>query len=221
MMYNETFYDENKQFKDYNNFLIIVKYALPIAYALITLMGVVGNGLVIWTILTNKKMKTPTNILILNLAAADILIVVMCVPFEAVGYVVANYIFGTVWCKISIYSLSVCTLVSVYILVLMSLVRFTVVVYPITSKSWITAPRVCVAVAVIWVVMLGGYSPLLVQYEVFTYTNGGKERLVCNNREISHDFYFVSFFAFGFALPLIIMVNLYGVLLIMLRVQGL
>ena len=75
MKYNGTFNDEIYQASiDYNNFISIAKYAIPIVCGMITLMGVLGNGLVTWTSLTNKKMKTPTNILILNLAG-DIFLV--------------------------------------------------------------------------------------------------------------------------------------------------
>ena len=218
MRHNGTFNDEIYQASiDYNNFISIANYAIPIVCGMITLMGFLGNGLVIWTILTNKKMKTPTNMLILNLAVTDFLFVVICVPFEEVEWVLPRYIFGTVWCKISNYFIFVCACVSIFNLVFISMVRCIVVVYPITSKSWITTRRIWLAIAAVWIIILGGFSPCLVHYEVFPYTVLGEERSKCTNIDPKSDYLiFTVFFAFG-CIALFIMMILYGILLIMLR----
>ena len=42
-----------------------------------------------------------TNTLIISLAVADLLFIVMCVPFTAVSYVITVWPFGTVWCMVS------------------------------------------------------------------------------------------------------------------------
>ena len=65
--------------------------------------------------------------------------------------------------------------------------------------------------------MLGGFSPCLVQYEVFPYTVFGEERSKCTNIDPKSDYLiFTVFFAFG-CIALFIMMILYGILLIMLR----
>ena len=46
----------------------------------------------------NKQMRNTTNLLILNLAVADILFIVFCVPFSAAAYAMPhNWIFGDPW----------------------------------------------------------------------------------------------------------------------------
>ena len=55
-------------------------------YSLILLLAVIGNVLVILTLLQNKRMRTPTNVLLLNLAVSDLLLGVVCVPFTFTGY---------------------------------------------------------------------------------------------------------------------------------------
>lgn len=45
-------------------------------------------------------MKSTTNLLIINLAIADILFVLFCVPFTASDYVLPMWPFGNFWCKI-------------------------------------------------------------------------------------------------------------------------
>ena len=48
---------------------------------------------------TNPQMRNTTNLLILNLAVADLLFITMCVPFTAVDYVIMAWPFGLVWCR--------------------------------------------------------------------------------------------------------------------------
>ena len=47
--------------------------------SLFLLLGVVGNGLVILTILQNSQLKTVTNLFLLNLAISDLLLGVFCI----------------------------------------------------------------------------------------------------------------------------------------------
>lgn len=45
-------------------------------------------------------MRSTTNLLIINLAASDILFVIFCVPFTATDYILPTWPFGDVWCKV-------------------------------------------------------------------------------------------------------------------------
>lgn len=48
----------------------------------------------------NQQMRSTTNLLIINLALADILFVIFCVPFTATDYVLPEWPFGGVMCKL-------------------------------------------------------------------------------------------------------------------------
>ena len=89
----------------------------------------------------NQQMRSTTNLLIINLAVADLLFIVFCVPFTGTDYVLPFWPFGDVWCKIVQYLIVVTAYASVYTLVLMSLDRFLAVVHPITSMS--VSPTYC------------------------------------------------------------------------------
>ena len=43
-------------------------------------LGLIGNSLVLIGIGLNKGMQTPTNLLIFNLALADVLFIIVCIP---------------------------------------------------------------------------------------------------------------------------------------------
>lgn len=90
---------------------------------------------VVLVVAANQQMRSTTNLLIINLAVADLLFIVFCVPFTATDYVLPFWPFGDIWCKIVQYLIVVTAYASVYTLVLMSLDRFLAVVHPITSMS--------------------------------------------------------------------------------------
>jgi allatostatin receptor len=45
-------------------------------------------------------MRNTTNVLILNLAVADLLFIVFCVPFTATDYALNYWPFGLMWCQV-------------------------------------------------------------------------------------------------------------------------
>lgn len=62
-----------------------------IAYAAVFLVGFVGNTSVVLVVYKNVRMRSsPTNIFIVNLAVADLLVIVVCVPFTLVGSITAG-----------------------------------------------------------------------------------------------------------------------------------
>jgi len=78
----------------------------PIVFALITVIGVIGNTFVVMVIVTRRvRRQNPTNILLLNLAVADLAFLVVCVPFTAVKYAAASWPLGDTTCRIVNYLL--------------------------------------------------------------------------------------------------------------------
>lgn len=55
---------------------------LAFLYGSISLLAVIGNGLVILVIVKNTRMHTVTNIFIANLAVADVIIGLFSIPFQ-------------------------------------------------------------------------------------------------------------------------------------------
>lgn len=69
-------------------------------YATILLLAIVGNALVIMTLVQNRRMRTITNVFLLNLAVSDILLGVFCMPFTLVGTLLRDFVFGEIMCKV-------------------------------------------------------------------------------------------------------------------------
>ena len=69
-------------------------------YSIIFLLSVIGNSLVLVTLLQNRLMRTPTNVMLLNLAVSDLLLGIVCMPFTLTGSLLRNFVFGELACRI-------------------------------------------------------------------------------------------------------------------------
>ncbi|NXO84385.1 NPBW1 protein, partial [Sitta europaea] len=105
---------------------------VPVIYSVICAMGLTGNTAVIYVILTAPKMKTATNIFILNLAMADELFTLV-LPINIADYLLLQWPFGEFMCKLIISIDQYNIFSSIYFLTVMSIDLYLVVVA--TTKS--------------------------------------------------------------------------------------
>ena len=61
-------------------------YIVPVIFGIIFLVGVTGNGGLIYILLRHKSMRSIPNIYTLNLAVGDLLILLFTVPFTSSIY---------------------------------------------------------------------------------------------------------------------------------------
>ncbi|CAF0929094.1 unnamed protein product [Adineta steineri] len=86
---------------------LILKYVVPtyyewmciVLYLIVFIVGTVGNLLVIIVIQRNRSMRTVTNMFIMNLAAADLLVLLFCLPATVIQDVTKTWFFGLILCK--------------------------------------------------------------------------------------------------------------------------
>ncbi len=82
--------------------LYIVRMPL---YALLMLVSLVGNGLVLLVICTNRFMLVkPTNYFMLNLAVCDLAMLASCVWVEMIASVHRHWFLGDLMCKVTMHS---------------------------------------------------------------------------------------------------------------------
>jgi len=91
-----------------------ISIIVPILFAFIVIVGLVGNSLVVIVVKCNPQMCSTTNLLIINLAIADLLFIIFCVPFTAWDYAFPFWPFGNIWCKVVQYLIVVCAYASIY-----------------------------------------------------------------------------------------------------------
>ena len=67
--------------------------APPLAvYAATYVVGVAGNGLIIFTICRFRRLKTTTNVFLASLASADLLLILLCIPVKV------SRLMSRLWC---------------------------------------------------------------------------------------------------------------------------
>ena len=70
-----------------SSFELKIAIIVGITFSITFIVGIIGNLLVLVTILFQKQMRSTTNILILNLAIAELLFILICVPSTGLNYV--------------------------------------------------------------------------------------------------------------------------------------
>jgi len=211
---NFSLIDEDLDLEDELLFhVILYKVVVPVMFGLIIGVGVIGNALVVYVTLTCRAMRTTVNLLLLNLAASDLLFLVVAVPFITYHFAADNWQIGDVACKLSHFVLYVSVYVTVYTLVAIAVVRFVSVVR--SSPLPTPAPRrVGLVVVAVWTAMVAANSPLLAMYRVKVF--------VVPNTDIEPYYYcalddhlrhgpplFVTFFALTYVVPLTVIVTMY------------
>ena len=79
------------------------EWALIVVYILTFIVGFAGNSLVCFSIWRNRSMRTITNIFIVNLSIADILVIILVMPFALSVDVTNTWYFGLAFCKVHLF----------------------------------------------------------------------------------------------------------------------
>uniref|UniRef100_A0A671Y9E3 Neuropeptide FF receptor 1 n=1 Tax=Sparus aurata TaxID=8175 RepID=A0A671Y9E3_SPAAU len=142
-----------------------------IAYFLIFLLCIVGNTLVCLIVAENRRMRTVTNLFILNLAISDLLVGIFCIPTTLVDNLITGWPFSNTVCKMSGFVQGVSVSASVFTLVAIAVERFRVIVYPLQPKPTVFVAKA--AILLIWVlavlIMCPAASALTVDTVPFHY----------------------------------------------------
>ena len=196
---------------------IMFQIVCPVVYCLITLIGIAGNVLVIYVIMSRNNMRTTTNLLLLNLAMADIAFVLICPPFTAYQFAVQQWPFGDVLCKLMHYLINVTVYVTIYTLVLIAIIRFLTVVCNKQTIRLRTHTNAVMMMAAIWGFMLAANIPILRSYG--TQFNYKAKHIECEHYSVqTAKTIYTLLFVMGYLIPLLII----GVLscCIMVHIRG-
>lgn len=104
-------------------FISIFKHVQFGLYFIIWLVGSIGGLLVIYVILSNSKLRTITNIFLLNLAIADF-IYLQGIPFYLTSLINREWIFSLFTCKIYWTFTGVNQFTAIFILTLLAYDRY-------------------------------------------------------------------------------------------------
>ncbi|XP_067415109.1 somatostatin receptor type 3 [Emydura macquarii macquarii] len=134
---------------------------IPLVYLIVCVVGLVGNSLVIYVVLSHSVSESVTSVYILNLALADELFM-LGLPFLAAQNTLSYWPFGSFMCRLVMAVDAINQFTSIYCLTVMSVDRYLAVVHPGKSSKWRTA-RVAKAVSTtVWVLSSVVVLPVVV-----------------------------------------------------------
>ncbi|KAM9426327.1 somatostatin receptor type 2-like [Pholidichthys leucotaenia] len=187
-------------------------------YFMVCTVGLCGNALVIYVILRYAKMKTVTNIYILNLAVADVLCM-MSLPFIALQLALVHWPFGQALCKLIMTVDSLNQFTSIFSLMVMSIDRYLAVVHPIRSTKWRKPQAARLINLTVW-----GIS-LLVNLPTLIFSGLNKVPVCGIVWPEPQDVYYTAFifytFFIGFFLPLAVICLCYLLIIVKVKSSGL
>ncbi|NP_001076382.1 trace amine associated receptor 14f [Danio rerio] len=127
---------------------------LYVAAAAVALLTVCGNLLVIISVSHFKQLHTPANILILSLAASDLLVGVFVIPLHLSWVIESCWISGPVVCLVFKLVNYQATSVSVHTVALIAVDRFLALSFPFFYSEKISLTVVCTAALLNWLFSL-------------------------------------------------------------------
>lgn len=120
----------------------------PPLFSMIIIIGLIGNTLLIYTVIRWREMRTPCNYLIVNNAAADLGVVIIAAPLRIVE-VYHGWVLGEPTCRIVAPTQDVFVVVSVITYTLIAWERYRAVITPFKPK--LTLRSIVIAAILIWV----------------------------------------------------------------------
>uniref|UniRef100_A0A8C1IEM3 G-protein coupled receptors family 1 profile domain-containing protein n=1 Tax=Cyprinus carpio TaxID=7962 RepID=A0A8C1IEM3_CYPCA len=119
-------------------------------FSLLSAWTVFLNLLVIISISHFKKLHTPTNLLILSLAVADMLVGLIVMPIEATRLIETCWYFGDTFCRLFLAMMGLLFSASLSNLVLIAADRFVAVCHPLLYPQKITTTKTLIIVSLCW-----------------------------------------------------------------------
>lgn len=194
---------------------------LPVIYSVICAVGLTGNTAVIYMILKAPKMKTVTNMFILNLAIADDLFTLV-LPINIAEHLLHHWPFGEILCKVILSIDHYNIFSSIYFLTVMSIDRYLVVLATVRSKRmpYRTYRAAKIISLCVWVLVILIVMPFTVFASVYVGAHDGRKRCLLSFPSPESSWFKASriyTLILGFAIPVSTICILYITMLYRLR----
>ncbi|XP_051973787.1 trace amine-associated receptor 13c-like [Xyrauchen texanus] len=119
-------------------------------FSLLSAFTVFLNLLVIISISHFKKLHTPTNLLILSLAVADLLVGLIVIPVEGIKLIETCWFFGDTYCGLFITMSGLLLSASLSNLILIAVDRYMAVCHPLLYPQKITTIKTLMSICLCW-----------------------------------------------------------------------
>ncbi|CAF3494394.1 unnamed protein product [Rotaria sordida] len=145
---------------------VFIERVLLIIYAIIFLIGLVGNIMTIIIIKCNTHLRTPTNIYLLNLAVSDLMMLICNLPLEMIEIHFREWPLSIMFCTLRNICVEFFTCSSILTILAFSCERYFAIVHPIHFHQLNRFHRAQNVVIIIWFLSLIVSIPIGFSYEV-------------------------------------------------------
>ncbi|KAG8552358.1 hypothetical protein GDO81_004490 [Engystomops pustulosus] len=189
-----------KQILNYGH---IEKLIIGAILSLITLLTIAGNCLVVISVCFVKKLRQPSNYLIVSLALADLSVAIAVMPFVSVTDLIGGkWIFGHFFCNVFIAMDVMCCTASIMTLCVISIDRYLGITRPLTYPVRQNGKCMAKMILCVWLLSASITLPPL-----FGWAQNVNDDKVCL---ISQDFgYTIYSTAVAFYIPMSVMLFMY------------
>nr|XP_056711825.1 5-hydroxytryptamine receptor 7-like [Euleptes europaea] len=180
------------------------KVVIGTVLSVITLLTIAGNSLVIISVCIVKKLRQPSNYLVVSLAAADLSVAFAVMPFVIITDLVGGeWLFGEVFCNVFIAMDVMCCTASIMTLCVISVDRYLGITRPLTYPVRQDGKLMAKMVFIVWLLSASITLPPL-----FGWAKNITVERVCL---ISQDFgYTVYSTGVAFYIPMTVMLVMYN-----------
>lgn len=196
------------------------------ALVVLAILSLVGNVLILFVVYKDKRLRTPANVFIMNMAISDLIYPLIVIPKE-IAMVYTNYtwvvegLVGVFFCKIVHFLQDISTFVSIQSHIAIAIERFCAVMLPLKTFQSSKCNRK-IGVITTWLISAVYTSPYFFTFRLLPTTQPGS--YVCvhlweplfDNYVAQEKYYLISLIIM-YLLPLFLAIVLYSVLLIKLK----
>ena len=150
----------------------VTRAFIAFACFLVILLSFLGNSLVVYVILHFKRLKNPTNYILLSLAITDMAVSFLVMFPSMIQDTLQKWIFNNIFCKMYVgFDISCCT-ASILHLLLVAVDRYIAIFNPLTYKNLVRTWHVVLMVLVVWTLSFGmSFLPIFMGWNELSHTS--------------------------------------------------
>ncbi|XP_074640170.1 growth hormone secretagogue receptor type 1-like [Tubulanus polymorphus] len=184
-------------------------------FVFVLVFGIIGNILVIFVVMLNKDMRNSTNLFLVNLTVADLLVLLVCTPIALQEFYNKDvWNLGEGMCKLLPFLENAVTHASVLTILAISMERYYAICHPLRAPALWTNRCLSKLLTVVWSVAVISTLPFFFMAELMhKRALDGTPILVCQTLITKpwQQVYITAIAVCFLLVPFVIMIILYGI----------